>query len=160
MSVEIRGYEERDRDAVVDLSLRAWEPVHASLRRVLGAGLYDRMTPDWRAAQREAVTADLDAEEARVWVALADGAVAGFVSVRLRPGDDMGEITLAAVDPAHQGRGIGTELTVFAVERIRDLGMGTAMVETGGDEGHAPARRAYEKAGLVPLPITRYFTEL
>ncbi len=35
-----------------------------------------------------------------------------------------------------------------------------AMVETGGDSGHAPARRAYEKAGFALLPIARYFENL
>ncbi|WP_028650015.1 hypothetical protein [Nocardiopsis sp. CNT312] len=35
------------------------------------------MTPDRRAAQREEVTADLDAEEARVWVVPVEGTVAG-----------------------------------------------------------------------------------
>jgi hypothetical protein len=38
--------------------------------------------------------------------------------------------------------------------------MGVAMVETGGDPGHAPARRAYEKAGFALLPIARYFKNL
>jgi hypothetical protein len=34
------------------------------------------------------------------------------------------------------------------------------MVETGGDPGHAAARRTYEKAGCVLLPIARYFKNL
>ena len=29
------------------------------------------------------------------------------------------------------------------------------MVETGGDPGHAAARRTYEKAGYILLPIAR-----
>ena len=35
--------------------------------------------------------------------------------------------------------------------------MDIAVVETGGDPGHAPARAAYEAAGFTPLPIARYF---
>jgi hypothetical protein len=38
--------------------------------------------------------------------------------------------------------------------------MVVAMVETGGDAGHAPARRVYEQAGFRLLPISRYFREL
>jgi hypothetical protein len=34
------------------------------------------------------------------------------------------------------------------------------MVETGGDPGHAPARRTYEKAGYTLMPIARYFKAL
>jgi hypothetical protein len=35
--------------------------------------------------------------------------------------------------------------------------MTTVMVETGGDPGHAPARRTYESAGFRPFPVARYF---
>jgi RimJ/RimL family protein N-acetyltransferase len=38
--------------------------------------------------------------------------------------------------------------------------MAIAMVETGGDPGHAPARAAYEKAGFRVLPLARYFRKL
>jgi hypothetical protein len=34
------------------------------------------------------------------------------------------------------------------------------MVETGGEPGHAAARRTYEKAGYVILPIARYVKNL
>jgi hypothetical protein len=43
---------------------------------------------------------------------------------------------------------------------MRDNGMTVAMVETGGDPGHGPARRTYEQAGFVRLPIARYFRKL
>ena len=72
----------------------------------------------------------------------------------------MGEISMLAVDPDHQGRGIGTALTGFALDRLKDAEMTVAMVETGGDPGHAPARRVYEKAGYTLLPIARYFKNL
>ncbi len=35
-----------------------------------------------------------------------------------------------------------------------------AVVETDGEEGHAAARRAYEKAGYTGFPIVRYFKDL
>jgi ribosomal protein S18 acetylase RimI-like enzyme len=72
----------------------------------------------------------------------------------------MGEIYMLAVDPDHQGDGIGTALTEFALERFKGDGMAVAMVETGGDPGHAASRRTYEKAGFVLLPIARYFKML
>jgi hypothetical protein len=40
---------------------------------------------------------------------------------------------------------------------MRSHGMDIAVVETGGDPGHAPARAAYEGAGFTVLPIARYF---
>jgi ribosomal protein S18 acetylase RimI-like enzyme len=76
------------------------------------------------------------------------------------PECSMGEISMLAVHPDHQGGGIGTALTEFALDRLKEAGMRVAMVETGGDPGHAAARRTYEKAGYVLLPIARYFKNL
>jgi ribosomal protein S18 acetylase RimI-like enzyme len=73
--------------------------------------------------------------------------VAGFVVKEPdHPEEGMGEISMLGVDPDRQGAGVGTALTLFALERLKEAGMGMAMVETGGNPGHAPARRAYEKA--------------
>ena len=65
-----------------------------------------------------------------------------------------------AVDPPHQRAGIGSALTEFAVAWIKEQGVAVAMVETGGDPGHAPARAIYDKAGFTKLPIARYFKKL
>jgi ribosomal protein S18 acetylase RimI-like enzyme len=160
MRARIRPFGDRDAEAVVDLSLRTWAPVFASLERVLGSDVFGRLHPDWRQDQRRAVEDVLAANEAGVWVAEADGTAVGFVAVRLHPESGMGEIYMLAVDPDHQGGGIGTALTEFALEKLKDDGMAVAMVETGGDPGHAAARRTYEKAGFVLLPIARYFKML
>jgi ribosomal protein S18 acetylase RimI-like enzyme len=146
---------------VVDLSLRAWAPVFASLEQVLGSEIFKRMHPDWREDQQRAVEDVCTAKGEQVWVAEVDGTVAGFVAIELHhPERSMGEISMLAVDPDHQGGGIGTALTEFALERLEEAGMKVAMVETGGDPGHAAARRTYEKAGYVLLPIARYFKNL
>jgi ribosomal protein S18 acetylase RimI-like enzyme len=85
----------------------------------------------------------------------------GFVTTGVfDPELRMGEISMLAVDPDHQTGGIGTALTEFALDRLKDAGMRIAMVETGGDPGHAPARRTYERAGFTLLPIARYFKNL
>ena len=157
----IRPFEDPDAEAVIGLSLRAWAPVFASIERALGPEIYGRLYPDgWRASQRQAVEALWAARKARVWVAEVGASTVGFVAVELHPESSIGEIYMLAVDPDHQGGGIGTALTEFALERIKDAGMAVAMVETGGDPGHAAARRTYEKAGYLRLPIARYFKEL
>jgi ribosomal protein S18 acetylase RimI-like enzyme len=161
MRPQIRSFEDRDAEAVVDLSLRAWGPVFASLERVLGSDIFGRLHPDWREDQRRAVEEVLAAKERRVWVAEEDGTAVGFVAVGLFDAErSMGEISMLAVDPDHKDGGIGTALTEFALDRLKDDGMMVAMVETGGDPGHAAARRTYEKAGFALLPIARYFKNL
>jgi ribosomal protein S18 acetylase RimI-like enzyme len=91
-----------------------------------------------------------------VWVADQQDRAVGFVAIRV--GD--GEIHMLAVDPDHQRRGIGSALTSFAVERLRDAGVTLAVVGTGGDPGHAPARRTYERAGFTAFPQVQYCKRL
>ena len=50
---------------------------------------------------------------------------------------------MVAVEPDIQGRGIGSALTESALEKMKDARMSVAMVETGGDSGHEPARQTY-----------------
>jgi GNAT superfamily N-acetyltransferase len=157
----IRPFEDRDAEAVVDLSLRAWAPVFASLEQVLGSEIFGRLHPDWREDQRRAVQDVLAAKKGRVWVAEVDGTAVGFVAIEVYdPERSLGETSMLAVDPDYEGGGIGTALSEFALERLKDAGMKVAMVETGGDPGHAAARRTYENAGYVLLPIARYFKNL
>ena len=159
--MRIRQYEDRDADAVVGLSLRAWAPIFASIKRVMGSEIFQGLyLKGWRESQRQAVREVCASREKPVWVADADGTAIGFVAVEVHPDSNMGEIYMLAVDPDHQGVGIGTALTEFVLERIKDAGMEIAMVETGGDPGHAAARRTYEKAGYTQLPIARYFKKL
>lgn len=128
----------------------------------MGSDIFDSLNPEgWRESQRQAVRAVCAAQETRVWVAETDASIAGFVAVDInRPERNMGEISMLAVDPNYQGSGIGTALTDFALDRIKDAGMTVAMVETGGDPGHFAARRTYEKAGYTHLPIARCFKKL
>jgi GNAT superfamily N-acetyltransferase len=157
----VRGFEDHDQDAVVALSLRAWAPVFASLQEVLSEdGIYAQMHPDWRADQTRAVRAACSEEGMRVWVAEVDAVVAGFVAARLDHQESMGEIYMIAVDPSYQRTGLGSLLTSVALQWFKDTGMALAMVETGGDPGHAPARRSYERSGFVQLPTVRYFKKL
>lgn len=95
-----------------------------------------------------------------VWVTELDTVVTGFVAARLDHQESMGEIYMIAVDPAYQRNGVGSRLMSYALQWFKDNGMALAMVETGGDPGHAPARRAYEQAGFVHLPLARYFKKL
>ena len=160
MGPAIRHYQPEDLDAVVELSLRAWAPVFASLQRVLGDELFIRAHADWREYQATAVREVLRARGMRIWVAQTGDAPVGFVAARLDTDRKIGEIAMLAVDPDQQGAGTGSALTAVATDWLRDSGMEVAMVETGGDPGHSAARRVYEKADYTLLEIARYFKPL
>lgn len=154
----IREFREDDLDAIVELSLRAWEPVHASLRQVLGDDIALRLHPDWKVSQADEVRSACTNKERDVFVAVTNGRPVGFVAIALNAfHEGMGMIQIIGVDPDYQRRGIGSRLTEFAAQHMRSHGMDIAVVETGGDSGHQPARAAYEAAGFTLLPIARYF---
>jgi GNAT superfamily N-acetyltransferase len=158
VTVEIREFREGDLEAVVGFSLRAWAPVFASVRDVLGEDIFLRLHPDWRGDQAEAVRSSCTNDERDVFVAVAGGRPVGFVAIALNAFHErMGVIEIIGVDPDFQRRGISSRLTEFATEHMRSQGMDIVVVETGGDPGHAPARTAYETAGFTLLPIARYF---
>jgi ribosomal protein S18 acetylase RimI-like enzyme len=160
--VLIRPFEKKDLAAVVALSLRAWEPVHAALRDVMDDELFDlRHQPDWRTSQQHSVESVLGGNDNTVWVAEEDGIVVGFAAATIRRDDDVGEILMLAVDPPSQNRGIGTGLTETATDWIRESGMPVAFISTGGDNtGHDAARATYDKAGYRRLPISYHLKAL
>ena len=154
----IREFREDDLGAIVEFSLRAWEPVFASVRQVLGDDIFLRLHPDWKEGQADAVRSACMNDERDVFVAVTAGRPVGFVAVALNAFHaGMGVIDIIGVDPDYQRRGISSRLTAFATEHMRSRGMNIVVVETGGDSGHEPARAAYEAAGFTLLPIARYF---
>jgi GNAT superfamily N-acetyltransferase len=160
--VEIRPYEASDLEAIVELSLRAWEPVFESLRQVLGDAIFARLhQPDWRAVQAEAVRSSCTTDERDVFVAVADGRPVGFAAVALNAFHDrMGVVDIIAVDPGYQQRGIAGQLMDRSAAHMRAHGMDIVAVGTGGDPGHAPARALYESLGYTALPGVRYLSLL
>lgn len=149
----IRRYTPADADRIVELSLHAWAPVFASFKAILGDGLYARVHPDWHREQATSVRQALNDNE--TWVADTNDAVAGFINVIFNP-DNSAEIYMIAVDPTAQRQGIASMLTNHVLDQMRVRGIDLAIVATGGDPGHAPARATYEKAGFTPCPQVWY----
>ncbi len=159
--MQIKLYEPNYLDAVVRLALRAWTPVFDSIQNAMDAEVYRVFYPDnWCVSQQKTVEDVCAAENTNVWVAIEENSIAGFIAVKLHSDDRMGEIYMIAVDPDFQGQGIGIALIEFALEWMKDAGMSVAMVETGGDSGHAPARHTYETVGFGLFPVARYFKKL
>ena len=156
-TVALREYEASDEHAVVQFGLRAWAPAYDAWRIILGDSLYKHEYPDWRASQTAAIQHSTHANHA--WVATENGATIGFVTVVLHDAD-RGEIDMLAVDPDRQRTGIGQKLIDTALDFMRAHGVTHAELGTGGDPGHAAARRAYERAGFVGLPLVHYYKQL
>jgi ribosomal protein S18 acetylase RimI-like enzyme len=169
LEIEIRPLEPSDVEVVVGIAIAAWQPVFAGYRQAMGDELFVTVHPHWQREKarqiREACAPDGSAIAAVAEVPEWDGQVArvvGFVTCYVvRPFLGIGEIGNNAVHPDWQGRGIALRLYEYAFERLRERGMRYVKVHTGGDLAHAPARRAYEKAGFdVVLPQVEYYREL
>ncbi len=159
MKLYIRRFDNNDMAAVVELSLLAWEPVFDVWKQILGPTLYPiAIYPNWRKSQRAKVEERCSDKNSVTWVAEVSGNVAGFVAYGVC--GERGVIQMVAVHPEYQKHGIGTELTRFALEKMKEAGAKLVEVGTGGDDGHAPARKTYEKAGFTALPLVKYYKEL
>ena len=111
--------------------------------------------------QAESVRASCTSGGRDVFVAVVDGRPVGFAAVVLDAvHDGMGVVDVIAVDPSYQREGIARQLMEHSADHMRAHGMDIAAVETGGDEGHAPARALYESLGYTPLPVMRYLNPL
>ena len=149
--IAIRPYEARDLDDLQEIRARAFEPVFRSFREIVGAEIARVALATEEAEQAELLVniCKPDSPE-KMFVAILDGKAVGFVSISLDDKKKVGEIGLNAVDPDFAGQGIGTQLYAFALAEMKAAGMEVATVSTGGDPSHAPARRAYQKAGFGP----------
>ncbi len=162
MPVTLRPLTAADVDAVVAFSLDAWAPVFASFQQVMGPRAFGLVYPDWRTAQAGAVAEVCRSGDVDAWVADVDGAPVGFAAVRWTEEDatPVGEVEMIAVAPSHQRAGIAGRLLDRAVAEIAGRGVPLAVIGTGGDPGHAPARALYERHGFTGLPLVRYYRPL
>jgi len=156
---QVRPFVISDIEQIVELSLLAWEPAFESMEKFLGPRIFHVIWPDWRKTQAEGVEGACRAtDKYRTLVAEIDGRVVGFIAYELKR--ETGEVVLLAVHPKFQKRGIASQLNQAALDAMKAAGMKMAVAETGGEDGHAPARRAYEKVGYTGLPLVRYFKDL
>lgn len=160
MEFTIRSVKDEDVPKLIHLCLLAFEPIFDSFKQILGIQIFSVLYPDWKATQTNVVKGEISAEDVVVWVAEVEGKLAGLITQKVDQETRIGEVHFLAVHPDYQNRGIGTALIRFVLDRLRESGMDVAMVSTGGDVSHAPARHTYEKAGFIPLQIVNYYQKL
>jgi len=140
----------------------AFLPIFESFRSLVG----DEIAPIAFGAAEEEQARHLDEICApdsghHVLAAIDQAEMVGFVSFSVDPAKRKGELGLNAVAPAYSGRGIGTWMYEEALVRMKALGAEVVEVGTGGDPAHAPARRAYEKAGFSrSIPGVHFYRKL
>jgi predicted kinase/GNAT superfamily N-acetyltransferase len=157
----IRPYVDSDWEVVLEICLLSFTPVHESFERLLGTELFALVYPDWKTSNKEYLRSlTKSGERQRLHVAEENGSVVGFIHYEVDSQKQRGNIGLNAVHPAHQSKGIGSLMYSHVLDIMRAQGMTYVKADTGGDPSHAPARRAYEKVGFLPLSVVHYFKSL
>ena len=142
----------------VRISIEAYEYIHECYAELMTQEIHDAVMANWRERKAEGIRTQQRGDNA--YVVLVDGKVAGFIAYKIRD-NGVGEITNNAVDSAYRGQGIGLKMYEFVLDKMREAGVEYAMVSTGGDDGHAPARKTYEKAGFKAFrPSRTYYQKL
>lgn len=158
-SVKIVPAQEQHMEEVCDITIKAWTPIREVARRELGDELFEAFFANWQEAKKADVT--LLMTSGRGFVATLDDKVVGFISYRVIKDGKVGVICENAVTPDCRGMGIAPKMYNFVIEKMREEGVAYAKVHTGLDDGHAPARRAYQKAGFEKaLPSIDYFMKI
>lgn len=153
----IRRATTADADAVMRIVCSCWEIIYDGYRQILGDELYERIYD--RPVEVKMKDVLQEVTEGRTFVAELDGVICGFASYRID--GEIGVVGHNGVLPAYKGHGIAGQLYEQVFEQFRVHGCTLATVLTGLDDGHASARRAYQKMGFeAGLPSIRYYKKL
>ncbi len=153
----IRKAEAEDLARLQAIRAAAFEPVFRSFRNILGERIAAVALAGAEREQANLLDQICGKESSEdLLVVEHGGEIVAFCAIRCDRASKVGEIGLNAVHPACQGRGVGAWMYEAALARLRAAGMQVATVGTGGDPSHAPARRAYEKAGFGPTIPSQY----
>lgn len=157
----IRPVEPRDIPVIADIGARAFRSIYDGLRRQLGDELCDLLRPDESTHRARKIRQHCEKHPQWCFVCEEEGRVVGYVTFKLDPERGIGTIGHNAVDPDCGLKGKGQEMYRAVLEHFRANGMRYASVTTGLDEAHAPARRAYERAGFnLRHDETTYYQKL
>jgi ribosomal protein S18 acetylase RimI-like enzyme len=105
---------------------------------------------------------DLFAEHPEwVWVLEQKSEVIGFITFKINSKIGMGIIDNNGVLPHFAGKGLGKFMYRYVLDYFRKQELNVAFVETGLDDPHIPARKAYEAVGFDRnTPVVYYWQDL
>ncbi len=148
-NVTIRAFSDRDLLRVQEIAVAAWTPIFDEMRAQLGDELFKLSRPNPAANKCEQL--QLHAKQHPEWFIIAEdaaGFIVGFATYHLVDSSKTGVIGNNAVDASCGLKGVGQAMYAELFRRFRESGMILAQVLTGLDDAHAPARRAYQRAGF------------
>ena len=158
--MNMREYRSGDLEQVMAIADAAWRPIRKMSREALGDAISDILNPAGDAKSKGLqVKAQIESGRYGIAVCEHEDALVGFVTWTIDGA--VGEICNNAALPSAEIKGIGQTMYSFVLEKFRKAGVKVVCVTTGLDSAHAPARRAYERAGFkTHLDSTTYYKEI
>ena len=128
MNFNIRPFRPSDAEALRQLTVESFSGVtlEENVEQALGV-LHGH---DWKWRKARHVDEDIAANAAGIFVAEAEGAVAGYISTRVDAEAGKGRIPNLAVDRTWRGQGLGRRLIEYALDYFRSQGLAYAVIET------------------------------
>jgi GNAT superfamily N-acetyltransferase len=164
-NVVLRHAQPEDLSAVDALTVECYRPIFESYLSMLGEECYDavRLEPEltWEERKTQQNRRLFDEHPDRLWVLEEGGDVFGFVSFWLFPDKSYGHIDNNGVRADRAGQGWATFMYRSVLDHFRKQRVRFAHVDTGLDDAHIPARRAYEATGFDRrVPTVDYWQDL
>ncbi|MDD4181487.1 MAG: GNAT family N-acetyltransferase [Victivallaceae bacterium] len=155
----IRAYATNDLDELVRIGNAAWRNIYESMRNDLGDEIFQIVNPTPNTSKGLQIIEQIKSHPEWVMICEEQCQVVGFLTYRID--GEIADICNNAVDPECGLKGIGQQMYQAALAYFKDQGIKVVRVTTGLDEGHAPARRAYERAGFsLKRESVTYFMKL
>jgi ribosomal protein S18 acetylase RimI-like enzyme len=150
---------------VDEIAIACYRPIYESRVRMLGEECYRAVRPDpqltWEQRKIGQIHRLYQEQADWLWVLEEDGQVFGFITFRLHPQRNYGQIENNGILPERAGRGWGKFMYRHVLNYFREQGLRFAYVDTGLDAAHEPARRAYEGVGFDrQVPTVEYWQDL
>ena len=158
--MNMRAYRPEDLESVMAVANAAWQPIRRMARETLGNQISDLLHPAGDAVSKGLeVKEQLDSGRFGAAVCEHEGRIVGFITWHIA--GLCAKICNNAARPDSGVKGVGQTMYQYALDLFRQKGVKMVQVTTGLDWAHAPARRAYERAGFRKhLDSTTYFMEL
>ncbi len=147
--ITIRPFQGPDWPAIREIVIRLWAMGLDCTREKRYGFLIGGVT--WQERKTQAIHTRILAKPDDWFVSTLDGRVIGFCSLSVDATTRIGEVGHNGVHPDYQRRGVGSRQLKFMLVKLREAGMRIAELQTGLNDGHAPARRMYEAAGFETL---------
>ena len=158
--MKMREYRADDLEPVMEIADLAWRPIRQMGRETLGDAIADVLNPLGDAKSKGLqVKAQIESGKYGIAVCEHENTVVGFITWQID--GPVGEICNNGALQASGLKGIGQTMYHYVFDVFRQAGVKVVRVTTGLDWAHAPARRAYERAGFKKhLDSTTYYMEL